>query len=83
MHLIPTNIKILKSLMSGEVKSPKDVAMETEGIPYKVKITLHKMMKWDVVKHLRYGEYIITDFGREYFKRIAALKDQGSGEGEK
>ena len=79
-----TKIKILKTLLSNIAKAPRDIAMEADLVPGTVKNLLTRLKHEDVVQRIGYAKYIITDFGREYFKIISQPStDQSSGESRK
>lgn len=84
MANLTTTYKILKALMSNEVKSPKDLYMEIDREPGTIRNTLPRLKRMGMIKQPDYGKYVITDFGREYFKRISQPSTlQDSKEGEK
>lgn len=65
-----TKTKILKALMSKQPKAPKELAIEIDRDPATVRNTLVFMVQESLVRRIDYGQYTITELGKEEFNRL-------------
>ena len=68
---LTTVYKILRALMSGKSKGPKEIAIEINRVPGTVSNNMVFMHQEGLIERIDYGKYTITDLGREEFARIS------------
>lgn len=79
IRTLTTVYKVLESLMSGQSKGPKEMAIEINRVPGSVSNKLVFMKQEGLVRRTDYGKYTITDFGRKEYARLSqSLKGQSS-----
>lgn len=72
-------IDILKVLLSGKVMTPKQIARALDVEPFKVRNALVHLKTLEMVNNIHYGEYTLTELGREYLELVSQpSQDQSS-----
>ena len=60
---------ILKLLLAGKPMSAKDMSDRLTHDHSKIADTLVHLSKQNIVNHIGWAQYVITDLGREQYKR--------------
>lgn len=73
-------VDILKLLLNGQIMTPKQLARNLDANPQDVRNALIHLKTLNLVSNIHYGEYTITELGREYLKQLSqSSQDQTLG----
>lgn len=67
----PVALRILKTLLSGESLSPKDLAIRLDVAPQTVRNKLITLTQVSLVISPTHGLYRVTELGREHYKNVS------------
>ena len=71
---------ILKLLLNGSSLSPRQLARKLDVPPQSVRNALVHLKATSLVDNRNYGEYTITELGREVIERLSQPSDDQSSE---
>ena len=76
-------LDILRILLNGQIMTPKQIAREIDAEPQKVRTALVHLKTLKMVNNIHYGEYTITEYGKDHLKHLSQASKSQASEGTK
>ena len=64
-------VDILKLLLNGQIMTPRQLARGLDANPQDVRNALVHLKTLHLVSNIHYGEYTITELGRDYLEKLS------------
>lgn len=73
-------VDILKLLLNGQIMTPRQLARNLDANPQDVRNALVHLKSLHLVDNIHYGEYELSELGKEYLEQLSqSSQDQTSG----